>query len=75
VKISQVSKSGQNMIVQIPSVVGHTYQLQFTPSMKPTNWSNTGSSQTGTAVVLTFTDVGGATNSPTRFYRVDCTAP
>jgi T5SS/PEP-CTERM-associated repeat protein len=75
VKISQVRKSGQDFIVQIPSITGHTYQLQFSPSMMPTNWTNTGASQSGTGGVLTFTDFGGATNTPARFYRVDVTAP
>ena len=75
VKISQASKSGQDFVVQILSVTGHTYQLQFTPSLTPTNWTNTGTSQSGTGGVLTFTDTGGATNVPARFYRMDVTAP
>jgi fibronectin-binding autotransporter adhesin len=75
VKISQASKSGQDLIVQVSSVTGHTYQLQFSPSMMPTNWASTGSPQSGTGGVLTFTDPGGATNFPARFYRVDVTAP
>jgi len=75
VKISQVNKSGQDFIVQIPSVTGHTYQLQYTTTLTPTNWTNTGAAQSGTGSVLTFTEAGGATNSPSRFYQVDCTAP
>jgi T5SS/PEP-CTERM-associated repeat protein len=75
VKISQVSKSGQDFIVQIPSITGHTYQLQFTKSLSPPNWMNTGASQSGTGGILTFSDFGGATNSPARFYRVVVTAP
>jgi hypothetical protein len=72
---SQASLCGQDFIVQVPSVIDHTYQLQFTPSLTPTNWTNINAPQPGTGGVLTFTDSGGATNSPTRFYRVDCTAP
>src|SRR5208283_456992 len=34
----------------IPSVAGETYQLQYTDSMSPTNWLNTGG---------TFTSIGG----------------
>jgi hypothetical protein len=75
VKISQASRSGQDFVVQVPSVTGHTYQLQFTTSLTPTNWTNAGASQPGTGSFLTFTDPGGATNLPSRFYRVDCTAP
>jgi hypothetical protein len=74
VKISQVSMSGQDMVIQIPSVTGHTYQLQYTTSLTPANWTNTGAPQSGTGGVLTFTDSGGAAN-PQRFYHVDVTAP
>jgi hypothetical protein len=74
VRISQASKAAQDFVVQIPSVAGHTYQLQFTTSLAPANWTNTGASQPGTNGVLTFTDPGGAAN-PQRFYRVDVTAP
>jgi adhesin HecA-like repeat protein len=73
VKISQVSKSGQDFVVQIPSVTGHTYQLQYTTSLTPANWTFV-ASQPGTGGVLTFTDTGGAAN-PQRFYRVKVTAP
>jgi hypothetical protein len=75
VKVSQVSRSGQDFAVQVPSVNGHTYQLQFATSLIPANWSDTAAPQSGTGGVLTFTDPGGATNLPARFYRVDCTAP
>jgi len=75
VKISQASKSGQDFIVQIPSVTGHTYQLQYTTTLTPANWTNTGAPQSGTSGVLTFTEPGGGTNSPSRFYQVDCMAP
>jgi fibronectin-binding autotransporter adhesin len=76
VKISQFSKSGKDMVIQIPSFSGHTYQLQFTPTLQPANWMSAGVSQSGTnGVVLTFTDSGGATNLPARFYRVDVSAP
>ncbi len=75
VKISQALASGQDFDVEIPSVMGHTYQLQFTPSLAPTNWTNTGSPQPGSGSTLTFTDPSGLTNFPARFYRIDCTAP
>jgi len=73
--ISQASKSGQDFLVQIPSVVGHTYRLQYTVSLTPTNWINTASPQSGTGGILTFTDFGGATNTPARFYHIQVTAP
>jgi hypothetical protein len=75
VKISAVSISGNDVNVQIQSYQGHTYQLEETPSLTPTNWTNIGASQAGTNGVLTFTDTGGATNVPGRFYRIDCSTP
>ena len=45
VKISQVSQSGQGFVVHIPSVAGHTYQLQYTTSLTPATWTPTGASQ------------------------------
>ena len=41
VRISHATTSGLDFDVQIPSVIGHTYQLQFTTSLTPTNWTNT----------------------------------
>jgi hypothetical protein len=75
VHVSQVNPSGQDFVVQIPSVPGHTYQFQYATSLTPANWTDTAAPQSGTGGVLTFTDPGGATNLPARFYRVDCTAP
>jgi T5SS/PEP-CTERM-associated repeat protein len=75
VHVSQVNPSGQDFVVQIPSVPGHTYQLQYATSLTPANWTDTAAPQSGTGGVLTFIDPGGATNLPARFYRVDCTAP
>jgi hypothetical protein len=75
VEISAVSISGNNVDVQISSAQGHTYQLEETPSLTPTNWTDIGAPQAGTNGVLTFTDSGGATNVPGRFYRIDCSTP
>jgi T5SS/PEP-CTERM-associated repeat protein len=75
VGIGAITTSGQDITIQIPSVTGHTYQLQYTTLLMPTNWTDTGASQSGNGSVLTFTDPGGATNLPSRFYRVDVTAP
>ncbi len=63
-----------NAVVQIPTAYGSTYQLQATPSLVPTNWTNVGSSQTGNGASLPFTDPGAATNSQ-RFYRIQVTKP
>ena len=65
-----VDSSGTNVVFSIPSVAGETYQLQFSPSMNPTNWSNVAgvcvSNSIGAA--LTVTNFGGATG-PQGFYR------
>jgi fibronectin-binding autotransporter adhesin len=74
VAISLVSPSGQNFTVQVQSLAGHTYQLQYSASMVSPTWTNTGAPQAGTGGVLTFTDYG-ATADPQRFYRVLVTAP
>ncbi|HVM60466.1 MAG TPA: hypothetical protein VMV72_06310 [Verrucomicrobiae bacterium] len=74
VAISQLNPSGQDFVVQIASLTGHTYQLQYATSLAPATWTNTGASQPGTGGVLTFTDPGGIAN-PQRFYRVLVTAP
>jgi hypothetical protein len=60
--------------VKVPSVTGHTYQLQYTTSLTPANWTPTGASQSGNGGVLIFTDPSGLANAQ-RFYRVEVTAP
>jgi autotransporter-associated beta strand protein len=70
VVFNQASISNQALLVQIPSVVGHNYQLQFTASLAPPAWTNAQASQPGTGAVLTFTDPSGATNKTVRYYRI-----
>jgi T5SS/PEP-CTERM-associated repeat protein len=75
VQISSITRSATNITVQIPSAACGTYQLQVTPSLKPPTWTNLGTSQGGNGGLLTFTDTNGATNRPSRFYRIDVTLP
>jgi len=75
VLIGQASVSGQDVLIQIPSVVGHTYGLQYTTSLAPASWADTGPTQAGTGGVLTFTDPGVIGTGPDRFYHVVVTAP
>jgi hypothetical protein len=75
VAISSIFVTGNNVTVQIPAVPGHTYQLQFSNSLTPTNWVTSGATSTQSGNTITFVDSGGATNVPTRFYRVLVTAP
>jgi hypothetical protein len=73
--VAQTSISSDDVIVQIQSVVGHGYQLQISPSLEPPAWTDAYAAQPGTGGVLIFTDPGGATNQPSRLYRIQVTAP
>jgi T5SS/PEP-CTERM-associated repeat protein len=75
VVVSQASVAGDDFVLQVPSVVGHTYRLQITPTLESPSWMDAGATQNGTGGVLTFTDPGGATNQPSRIYRVRVSAP
>jgi uncharacterized repeat protein (TIGR03803 family) len=54
--------------ILIPSVANETYQLQYTDSMNPTNWINSGDPLTSIGGPATFFDFVGSTTSQ-RFYR------
>ncbi len=73
-QISAVTRAGTNVIVTVPAIAGETYQLQFSNSMKPTNWVNvSGASVTNClGSLLTLTNFGGA-SQPQGFYRFDVT--
>jgi 1,4-alpha-glucan branching enzyme len=75
VRVSNVSLSGDDLVLSIPSVVGHTYQLEMSLSAAPASWSDTGPTQAGTGGALSFTDPGAVTNNLTSFYRIKVTAP
>ena len=76
VQISDISCSGADVTIEIESsVVTHTYQLQVSPSLTPTNWTNTAAPQGGTGGNLTFIDLGGATNRPLQIYRIRVSDP
>ncbi|HVM59644.1 MAG TPA: hypothetical protein VMV72_02165 [Verrucomicrobiae bacterium] len=75
VAVANIFVTNIDVDVQIQSVLGHTYQLQVSPSFTPAVWVNSGAPQPGGGNLLTFVDSNGATNSPTRFYRVLVTAP
>jgi probable HAF family extracellular repeat protein len=75
VAISSIFLVGNNVSLQIQSAPGHLYELQVGTSFDPANWISTGAVQSGSGNTLTFTDLGGATNAPARFYRVLVTSP
>jgi T5SS/PEP-CTERM-associated repeat protein len=67
--ISSISRVGNDMTIQVPSIPVLTYQLQSSPAL-PSGWADSGAPQTGTGGPLTFTDLGAATNASSLFYRV-----
>ena len=50
------------------SVVGHTYQLQYSDTLANGSWINTGATQAGTGATLSFPAPLGS-GIPRRFYR------
>jgi uncharacterized repeat protein (TIGR03803 family) len=69
-QVSGVQLSGTDMVVAIPSVAGETYQLQFSDSISPANWSNVagGCVSNSVGALMTLTNFGGA-SAPQGFYR------
>jgi hypothetical protein len=67
--VVSIAKAGSTVtIVSSNAVPTHSYQLQFTATLKPVSWSSVGSSVVAGGVLVTNTD-GTATTAP-RFYRV-----
>ena len=62
--------TGQNVQVSFASVLDKNYLLERSVSMTPTNWTIVTQGIAGTGGTLPVTDAGGATNIPSRFYRV-----
>jgi uncharacterized repeat protein (TIGR03803 family) len=73
-QISAARLSGTNVVLTVPSVSGGTYQLQFSSSMNPTNWSNVAGASVSNSIgsLLTVTNFNGALQLQ-GFYRFDIT--
>ena len=73
-QITGVHLSGTNIVFKVVSIAGETYQLQFSSSMKPTNWVNVAGVSVTNSIgsILTLTNFAGA-NQPQGFYRFDIT--
>ena len=73
-QITSVQHAATNVVFNIPSIAGETYQLQFSSSMNPTNRVNIPrvSVTNSIGALLTLTNFGGA-NQPQGFYRFDIT--
>ena len=71
VRIQSVAIAGSNIVLTVPSVAGHRYQLQRSESLTGA-WQDVGTPQAGSGANLQFTDPGGA-GAAKRFYRVQVT--
>ena len=75
--ISSVTKSGSDMLVSFPTVVGKIYSMERSDTMQSGSWTpvlTDGVEQNnidGTGNTVQVTDSGGATR-PRRFYRTRC---
>ncbi len=69
-QISAIQAGYSNVVLTLPSVAGETYQLQFSSSMTPTNWTNVNGASTTHSIggLLSLTNLGGAMQ-PQGFYR------
>ena len=68
VRVASVSRSGDNVTVRIESNTGHTYRLQYSPTLTGGSFENIGSPQAGsTGTILEFTHSSSAGSG---FYRV-----
>jgi hypothetical protein len=70
VKLHSMSYAAGTFTVGIQSYVGHTYQLQYTPVMAPTSWTNIGAPSTGTGGLLSLIDSSPGASAGAGFYRV-----
>jgi hypothetical protein len=66
--ITSVKKTGGTVTLVWNTMTNHTYQLQYTASLSPTNWIDIGGAVPASGGSMTNTD-SGATDSQ-RFYRV-----
>jgi hypothetical protein len=60
--------SGADSLVTLNSAVGHTYQLQATPTLSPANWTNASPVTPGVNALLALPDPNGHQTGQ-RFYR------
>jgi autotransporter-associated beta strand protein len=68
VRVASISRSGDNVTVRIESNTGHTYRLQYSPTLTGGSFENIGLAQTGsTGTTLEFTHSSSAGSG---FYRV-----
>jgi hypothetical protein len=62
--------TGHDVQVSFASVLDKNYLLESSASFSPTNWMIITQNVAGTGGTISLADPGGATNVPSRFYRV-----
>ncbi|PWU14025.1 MAG: hypothetical protein C5B50_18025 [Verrucomicrobia bacterium] len=62
-----VSRNGNTTTLSVPTVAGHSYQLQFKNGITDSSWQNVGAAFPGTGSPQTVTDT---TTQAKRYYRV-----
>ncbi|HWI56769.1 MAG TPA: immunoglobulin domain-containing protein, partial [Bacillota bacterium] len=63
-----VLRNGSDLILNWPSVSGHTYQVQAKDVVSGGSWSNLGGPLAGTGATLSFTN--NTSSATTKFYRI-----
>jgi hypothetical protein len=73
-QISAIQVGSSNVVLILPSVAGETYQLQFSSSLTPTDWSNVDGASISNSIggLFSLTNFGGALQ-PQGFYRFNIT--
>ena len=68
-RISSVTRSGNNVLVSFTSVAGRLYRVERKDSLGDSSWTTVVDNVPGSGALVTVTNVGGA-SQPRRFYRV-----
>ena len=68
-RINSVAKSGNDVVINFPSVIGKSYVAEKSTTLAPGSWSVVQDNIPGTGGVVTVTDSGGA-SLPRAFYHI-----
>jgi len=68
-KVGQMAKSGKDMQLSFPTIVGKTYRLERSDTLAAASWTVVQDNIAGTGTTLQITDTNGASQTK-RFYRV-----
>jgi thrombospondin type 3 repeat protein len=67
---TSIQRSNNNIVLNWTTVPGWTNQLQASPIASSNGFINLGPQMFITTTATNYTDIGGATNKPARFYRI-----